>query len=503
MASPTRKYALLASLGLTVIGFVIYSLAFVAEGSSPLLNLLRIAELKTYDARLQLRGRQQASPDIVIVAIDQKSQESLGRWPFPRSNFAKMLDGLREDGARVVAFDITFPKPDESTKPIQELRKLIEEDQGRGKGSDAALLKRLTELEQRFSSDDQFADAIRRSGKVVLGSIFLYTDEDLKGVGDETLDRSARLLAYFPYPQVRAVGSREQASYLAVVQTYEALGLLPRGTLANIDVLSEALRGQKAGTGFFNTFLDTDGVVRQATVALPYGRSRNRAEWDFYPSLDVQAVRFFLDTSPEQFVLNFAKAEILSVQFGSRGVVETDLVGRLPINYQGAAHRYKYVSMADVVNRNFPPGTFKDKLVLVGASSPGIGDIWMTPFGLMPGVEIHANVMDMMLKQQFIQHGGREVAVDLGFILLFGLGMGFVLVRVRLSWIIPLTIGVLTAFAVLTLAAFLEYGAWLNLVVPTCVLLTGSALVTALRLIEADKDRNQLRSTLGERSGES
>ena len=64
-------------------------------------------------------------PRIVIVDIDQRSQEILGRWPFSRTHFAHMLDALREDGAKVAAFDITFSKPDETAAPIRELRKTV------------------------------------------------------------------------------------------------------------------------------------------------------------------------------------------------------------------------------------------------------------------------------------------------------------------------------------------------------------------------------------------
>ena len=52
---------------------------------------------------------------MVIVAIDQKSQDVLGRWPFPRSYFAQAVDYLRESQARVIAFDINFPQPDQNS----------------------------------------------------------------------------------------------------------------------------------------------------------------------------------------------------------------------------------------------------------------------------------------------------------------------------------------------------------------------------------------------------
>jgi len=59
------------------------------------------------------------------------------------------------------------------------------------------------------------------------------------------------------------------------------------------------------------------------------------------------------------------------------------------INYEGGVTTYPYVSIADVVGHKFPAGTFKGKIVLVGASATGIGDLRSTPFGGIdyPGVE--------------------------------------------------------------------------------------------------------------------
>src|SRR5574337_1619188 len=92
--------------------------------------------------------------------------------------------------------------------------------------------------------------------------------------------------------------------------------------------------------------------------------------------------------------------------------------------------------MADAVNRSFPPGTFRDKIVLVGASATGIGDLRVTPYGSLdyPGVEIHANIIDNILNLKFLQRGASQVAVDLAMIGLFGVALGVVLAIVQPRW---------------------------------------------------------------------
>jgi CHASE2 domain-containing sensor protein/signal transduction histidine kinase len=60
-------------------------------------------DLALYDAALPTTA---SAADIVIVAIDHKSLERLGHWPWPRETHAELLDSLRAAGARAVALDL-------------------------------------------------------------------------------------------------------------------------------------------------------------------------------------------------------------------------------------------------------------------------------------------------------------------------------------------------------------------------------------------------------------
>ena len=55
-----------------------------------------------------------ASGDIVLVKIDDQSQRDVGRWPWPRSDFARMVDVLTHAGANRIFFDLTFYGPTNS-----------------------------------------------------------------------------------------------------------------------------------------------------------------------------------------------------------------------------------------------------------------------------------------------------------------------------------------------------------------------------------------------------
>jgi adenylate cyclase len=77
-------------------------------------NLLHGIHLQSSDFLYRADSNQRAEPDnkIVIVAIDDKSLEQLGRLSsWPRSYHAQLINTLAENGARIIAFDVLFSEP--------------------------------------------------------------------------------------------------------------------------------------------------------------------------------------------------------------------------------------------------------------------------------------------------------------------------------------------------------------------------------------------------------
>jgi adenylate cyclase len=487
------------SLGISLLvmlfALAVYYTAFMGERPMPVFDSIYRLELNTLDVRFQLRGRVTPDPRIIIVDIDQRSQEQLGRWPFPRINFAHLMDALREDGARVVAFDMTFSKPDQTVLPLQDLSADLADQKKRGLAGNPAVQSAIDRREKQYNYDEQFAESLNRFGNVVLGNYFLYTTADLQGVSNEALDNYANLLAYFPFPQV--VGYPQtlgEAGRVKVIHIYETQYLIPRGAEANAPGFTAAVASEKGGAGFFNVTVDADSVVRRLPLAIPYGRDPNLANWDFYPSLDVQAIRLFLGLRDEDMKLNYGDAGITTLQFGPQLTVHPDDLSRLLVNFHGPSQTYPYVSFGDVALRKFQPGTFKDKIVLIGASATGIGDLRATPFGGIdfPGVEIHANLIDNILNRQFLVHHGPQVLTDVGFIFLFGLPVGLWLAVVRPRW---MAAGLLLVvpFAGIVYGAFL-HGWWLNFIVPALfTLVPNVSLVALYRVFFEEQEKRKIR----------
>ncbi|MDO1529688.1 CHASE2 domain-containing protein [Fulvimonas sp. R45] len=71
------------------------------------------ADNALYDLNMRHWGYA-AGDDVVIVAIDQKSLDALGHWPWPRDVHARLLDRLAADGVRAVGLDVIMTDADDA-----------------------------------------------------------------------------------------------------------------------------------------------------------------------------------------------------------------------------------------------------------------------------------------------------------------------------------------------------------------------------------------------------
>jgi len=84
------------------------AIAFVALSSS--WRLTASLDHFVYDDFLAMSAKT-VSNDIVVVEIDDDSIEALGRWPWPRSVHARLIDALARSGAAAIVYDVLFTEP--------------------------------------------------------------------------------------------------------------------------------------------------------------------------------------------------------------------------------------------------------------------------------------------------------------------------------------------------------------------------------------------------------
>ena len=140
-------------LSLTI-GMTIVVLILFLRGI-PFLDLI---ELKTYDLRLLSRGIKKTSPDVVLAVIDEKSLDTIGKWPWPRSKIGTLIDLLSQDGVKVIGFDIAFLEPDENTN--LELIRGFEQEIKALQIQNQQLNKYLGDVKINADNDLSFANAI-------------------------------------------------------------------------------------------------------------------------------------------------------------------------------------------------------------------------------------------------------------------------------------------------------------------------------------------------------
>lgn len=443
---------LLSPLRIAVLlGVILSVLRFV--GCRP----LELVDVRAIDYRLLQRGPQPASPEVVIVAIDDASLEKLGRWPWSRAVIAQLLDRLVAANAAVVGFDIIQSEATVDTK-IDTLRERIE---GVDDQTWAAVRHFLV---QGTTEDAALVEAVRTSNRTALGYFFDFNVPAGQG-------NSVRVSAY----------NVVQNSRSGTGETMVPLAAFAR---ANIPELTATARE----VGYINFFPDADGSYRRLPLAIRYGDQ-------VALPLALAMLRIYRPALP--LAIRFAAHGVDAVHLGALAVPAAE-DGQMLINYRGPGRTFRHVSAVDVLEGTVPPETFRGKLVLVGVTAAALADVRVTPFdGVFPGVEIHANVLDNFLRHDFIVQPKWVVLVEIAVIFAAVLILGVALHYVR---------GVAgAAVAVAAVAAYLAGSQWLfvaqglplSLVYPLLAIGLTYVSISLLHYVVEEREKRKIRDAFG------
>ena len=333
---------------------------------------LQELRLRTFDTFQVIDPRVKTIRPVTIVDIDERSlaDPKLGQWPWPRTRIADIVTNLSRLGAVVIAFDAVFSEPDRLNPDmaVEHFRNL-----------DEATREKLRALP---SNDRIFADAIRNS-RVVLGEsggpdVHANLDKDL------------------PVTGLAMLGEDPQ-------------GFLPQfpGLLRNVRVVEEAA----AGRGLFTIVPERDGIIRRVPMLM-------LAQGVMMPALSFEILR--VASGSGTILIKADKNGIQSI--GVKGFqIPTDKNGQLWVHY-APADASIYVSAIDVLEGKVPQDRIAGKLVLIGTSATGLNDIKTTPVSpVMPGVEIHAQVLESALTGDMVSQPNYGIGIELLGAILLGL----------------------------------------------------------------------------------
>lgn len=289
--------------------------------------------LTSQNVLFRLRGPIEPSRDIVILAIDDRSLQQVGPWPWRREIMAEILDRLTPARPRVIGIDIIYSEQLEGADTIRD-------------------------------SDRLLAESIRANGRVVLPA------------------------------QLYVAGQGQDGE---VIEWLRPAGMFVDGA---------------AAIGHVHVAPGVDGMVR--TVQLSKASDRGERVWAF--GLELLRLSENLDYAAiveRQGTLQVGSRRI--PVSGQPGLVQSDREpipgvtvlrsNEMQINFAGATGSFTTLSIADLLNGDLPGERFRDRIVLIGATAPSMGDSRLAPFTHygndltqggreMPGVEIHANIIN-------------------------------------------------------------------------------------------------------------
>ena len=307
--------------------------------------------------------------NVVIVDIDEKSLGKFGQFPWNRNVFAKILDQLNGSNPKAVGFDIFFTEKDkQSPDAIIKSYNLIPSD--------------VSELQNLKGPDQVFSEKLKQSKSViaVLGSnVPSHTNYDRKA--------KARFLSKggdpknFTYSYPHSIGS--------------------------LEILEKNVKGLGS-----ISFLDQlDGIIRSLPMVV-------KLDNKLYPTMGLEMVRVGSKQKNIYIELNEIGIQRVSARPFK---IKTDPNGIIWIKYKKSS-KDQYISASDVYEGNFEKNFFNNKYVLIGASAQGLFDLVKIPLGTtVPGVEVHANVIENILDQSYLIRNPNTYLFELLFSILMAL----------------------------------------------------------------------------------
>ena len=293
--------------------FTAFALALIASVLALSGTLNRLDDL-TFDLGRYLSFKP-APSDVVIVAIDEASLQQVGRWPWPRSVHASLVNTLSAEKPAAIGLDIIFSEPD-----LQQ------------PAADVALQK-----------------AITNAGNVVLP-----------------------VLLEMPF-----AGAPIKQSLPLPLFAVHAAALGRVHVPLDADGLARSIYLQEGLNGFSQTHF-SEAILRVAKQLPPA----------------LQAVQTNVALNKKQST----QPTIYPKQ------LFRDQLRKL--NFTGPPGHFQRISYADVLFGKTPANYFKNKIVLVGATAVGLGDVLPTAVSAksapMPGVEFHANALESMRNNALI-----------------------------------------------------------------------------------------------------
>ncbi|MDP2166866.1 MAG: adenylate/guanylate cyclase domain-containing protein [Thermodesulfovibrionales bacterium] len=275
---------------------------------------------------------------------------------------------------------------------------------------------------------------------------------------------------------------RSGITTLPLVVEFSAGGGIARIT-ENIPELQSASKNECT----INIVPDEDGVIRWTPLVIT-GKDKS------YPAIGLIGAKEALGAetvSTTDFKIMLGNREIPVNPIGGSGPGRQL---RMLINYTGPERTFQMYSFSDVLSGKVGRAELKDRVLLLGSTAMGIYDLRVTPFSNnMPGVEVNANIIENIVKGNFIKAGAGEALLDIAFIAVLAFSVFAVLLRVRALVAFPFVIALTAGYSYFAYVMFLR-GHWLSMVYPVLSIIVSFSIASSLRFFIVEKKAKEVRA---------
>ena len=438
-------------------------------------GFFKALDTKAYDWGVVATSKQ-PSDRVAIIAIDETSINNIGRWPWSREIHANMIDKLAEAKSKVIGQTVFFfePQKDPGLQYINEMLEVYNKGAAQPPAEAAvpgapvvaaapanpALAEFgaiLSKAEQALNTDRRLASSIKKAGNVILP---LNLDASIYPPNGKP---DIQVPAYVAGSVVPGANSAVYAG--------ERLGF----PIAEIGSAA-------AGVGDLSLIVDDDGGVRHDITTVDFFNTG-------FPSLAMSIAARSLNLTSKDIKVSPGE----SISLGNLRIVTDDLGMMLPYFYKDVQGRpaISEDSFFDVYSGKIPASKYKDKIVLIGATAPGIGTKAVTPIGLLNPVQTVAHSVSSILQQQFFRTPGWGNWVSLLALVLVAAYLIALLPRLRAGPAAIFTLVIFVALLGTHFALMMGPGFWVKLMIPASLLVIGHLLLTTKRFLMTERGKEQ------------
>ena len=425
--------ALLLKYNNYLIFFVLLILLIALKIANP--SFVKSISFISFDLYQKVFPLEKRDSNVIIIDIDEKSLGKFGQFPWSRSVFAKIIDQVHATEPKAIGFDVFFTEKDkQSPDEIIKSYNLIPTD--------------IVQFQKIKGHDEIFREGLEKSKSVIA---VLGSNVSSHGTYDRT--SKARFLSKggdpkkFTYAFPYSIGSLEK------------------------------LEKSAKGLGSISFLDQTDGIIRSLPLIV-------RFKEKLYPTMGLEMVRVGNNQKNLYVELN----EVGITRISSRPYkISSDPNGIIWIRYK-KSQKSQYISASSVFDGKFDEKRFKDKYVLIGASAQGLFDLVKTPLGVtIPGVEVHANVIENILDQSYLIRNPNTYIFELLFSIVVACTTFFLSQRIKPKFSLSIFFGSFISVIVIGFSVFLFRSELIDISYPIFMLTVTFLTGLYFRFVEENK----------------